>query len=82
MPKFMNEAQVYSRNCAFLYRASYSGDNPEYEGWAINLDASEDDLKWQITKHTYDSSGHLVQSDWANNSDAFSFSWTLRATYF
>ena len=86
MPFLRNEQQVYSRNQGLKYRASFNVDNQaEYEGWAIENDTSEGDLKWQIIKHTY-TSGNLVASNWASSgghsTDDFIFSWTLKATYF
>jgi len=81
MGKRHTETEVISRNMGMKYRASYNSDNQvEYEGWAINPASAEGDLAWQIVKHTY-TSGNQTESNWANNSDDFKFSWTLKATY-
>ena len=81
MGKGHNETPVYSRNMGLKYRASFTGDNQvEYEGWSLDPASAEGDLTWQIVKHTY-TSGNLTASNWANNSDDFSFSWTLKTSY-
>ena len=81
MGKERNEQPVYSRNMGLKYRAAFTADNQvEYEGWALNPSAAEGDLSWQIVKHTY-VSNNLTESNWANGSDDFKFSWTLKTTY-
>ncbi len=81
MGKGRNETPTYSRNVGMRYRASFNSDNQvEYEGWALNPNAVEGDLSWQIMKHTY-TSNNLTASNWANGSDDFAFSWTLKTSY-
>lgn len=82
MGKGHNETPVYSRNMGLKYRAEFDANNYViYEGWALNPKALTTDLSWQIVKHTYDSSGNLTQSNWANSSDDFSFAWDSRTSY-
>ena len=85
MSKHRNEMEIYARNVGFFYRASFDTNNRvEYEGWAYcsNQSLNESAEIFQICKHTYDANGNLTQTNWANNSDDFRFSWTLKATYF
>ena len=80
-PFLRNEQQVYSRNQGLKYRASFTVDNQvEYEGWSVDNKATEDDLKWQIIKHSY-TSGNLTASNWGSNTDDFIHSWTLKGSY-
>lgn len=81
MGKRHSETEVLSRNMGLKYRASFDADgNVEYEGWAINPASAEGSLAWQIVKHTY-TSGNLTASNWADSSDDFTFSWTLKTSY-
>lgn len=43
--------------------------------------SSEDSLRWQIKKLTYDASGFITNVQFAQGSNEFKYSWTLRATY-
>ena len=62
-------------------RIAYNGDGmQEYIGEAAP-DAAEGDLKWRIQKMTY-SGTNLTSIDWADDTDAFTKSWTDRADYF
>ena len=87
MSEARSETSVYSRNRGLKYRASFNIDNQvEYEGWAMDNNATEDEKKWQIIKHTY-TSGNLTASNWATPTngtptDDFIFSWTLKENYF
>lgn len=83
--KNRNEVESYNRNVGFFYVAEYDVNNRvTYEGWAYpsNVAINQSSSIFQICKHTYDGNGNLTQTDWANNSDDFSFAWSLRATYF
>ena len=83
-PKNRNEFEGYNRNVGFEYRATFTAtNNVEYEGWAYPTGRATDEgaLVWQIVKHSYDTSGNLTKSSWADYTDAFIKSWTLKGNY-
>ena len=80
--KRRSESEVVTRNHGMKYRAEYDASNYAiYEGWALDPNIGESDTQWQILKHTYDASGNLTESDWADGTDDFVKSWALRSTY-
>ena len=86
MGKLGNEQPVYARNMGLRYVAEFNASNQViYEGWA-DPSALTSEAKFQICKHTYDSSGNLTETNWAKRSgyatDDFVFIWDDRLTYF
>ena len=67
-------------------RAENDGNgNPVYLGKSV-VGNAEGDLKWQISKQTYDANQGLLTKKWAQAaggkaSTEYEFSWTDRATY-
>ena len=62
-----------------------SSGNPVYIGRA-KAGTGESELKWNISKHTWDSNDSLLTKKWPEDSDGiastdYEFSWTDRASY-
>lgn len=82
MGKRHSETEVLSRNQGMRYRAEFNATNQVvYEGWSIYPNALTSEAKWQIAYNTYDASGNLTQTDWADGTDSFEKVWDNRALY-
>ena len=53
-----------------------------YVGMTMHPNASQDDLIWYIIKLSYDVNGFLDYKQLPVDGPGFTYSWTLRATYF
>ena len=82
MPKNIGETPVYTREQGFSMNISYDASKrTEYVGIA-SPGTADATTKWSIYRLTYDTvSGGVETRRYANNSDGFDFSWTLKATY-
>jgi len=82
----MDRREYIVSNGELEIRAENDGlGNPLYIGKAV-AGNDEGDLKWQISKQTFDGSDGLLTKKWPQNtlgkaSTEYEFSWTLRATY-
>lgn len=82
MGKNYNEQEVVSRNQTHEYRAEYDAQSYViYEGWAAP-GTMDTQAKWNIAKHTYDSSGNLTQTTWSSVKADFTDVWDNRSSYF
>ena len=80
MGHLRNEQPVYSRQYGLDQRVDNDGgDNPIYLGFA-QPGTADGTLAWQIYKLAW-SGGNMTHMRWADGTDEFTKSWTLRATY-
>lgn len=69
MPQRRNEQECLVRQNPFAYAAEFDASNrPEYEAWA-EVGASFTEAKWIACKHSYNASGNLVRTKWAQDTD-------------
>ena len=82
MPKLRDETPVYTREQGFDMQISYDASKrTQYVGIATPGTAVSS-ATWSIYKLTYDvTSGGVDTRRYADQTDAFSFSWALRTTY-
>jgi hypothetical protein len=81
MPKFWNETEVYARDAGMDQKIEYDGSNNAIYIGSARPGTSVDSLLWSVYKLTYDVSNNMTDKRFADGTDDFTKSWTLRATY-